>query len=52
MSESRDYYYAQEGGRVWFIVESCGCMTVIEMNETYEEAWGFCPFCGKKLVVE
>ena len=37
---------------LWRIVESCGCMTVEEMNFTFLESFEFCPFCGRKLVVE
>ena len=32
------------------ITESCGCMSVDEMNETYNEEWSHCPWCGKAIV--
>lgn len=33
----------------YVITESCGCMSVDEMNEEYKDEWNNCPYCGKQL---
>ena len=33
----------------WTFIDTCGCMTVQEMNNTFSTNYIFCPYCGEKL---